>query len=290
MRALARVIDRFCYRRPRFGIPGLIRYVVFGTGIVYLFGLMDTTQALYALLAFSPADILNGQVWRLFTFVFVTLGQQPWWMILMLYVSFMLGTSLEQSWGTAKFTIYFLLNMVVLAAVGMLAHLLLPWHFSFSIWAFVNGTYLHIFMFLVFATLYSDAPFRFLFVIPMRGMWAGLISLGFLIYLLLWFFRFLFPANLIPLALFLVYFIFTWDIWGHRLRLRSRQRSSTVVNFNRAAKQVEKQRQQRSYTRKCAVCGKTDADNPDLEFRYCSRCNGYHCFCMEHINNHTHFQ
>ena len=44
------------------------------------------------------------------------------------------------------------------------------------------------------------------------------------------------------------------------------------------------------YTHKCTVCGKTDVDSPDLEFRYCSRCNGYHCYCQEHISNHTHIQ
>jgi len=39
---------------------------------------------------------------------------------------------------------------------------------------------------------------------------------------------------------------------------------------------------------KCSVCGVTDTDNPNMEFRYCSKCNGYYCYCMEHINNHTH--
>lgn len=51
------------------------------------------------------------------------------------------------------------------------------------------------------------------------------------------------------------------------------------------------QREQKNvpYTRKCAVCGRTDTDYPELEFRYCSRCQGYHCFCQDHINNHIHF-
>ena len=34
---------------------------------------------------------------------------------------------------------------------------------------------------------------------------------------------------------------------------------------------------------------RTDLTDPTLEFRYCSRCQGYHCFCAEHINHHTHF-
>ena len=42
------------------------------------------------------------------------------------------------------------------------------------------------------------------------------------------------------------------------------------------------------YRHKCAVCGITDADHPEMEFRYCSKCDGYFCYCMDHINSHVH--
>ena len=45
-----------------------------------------------------------------------------------------------------------------------------------------------------------------------------------------------------------------------------------------------------TYTHRCTVCGRTDASNPELEFRYCSKCNGYYCYCSDHINNHSHIQ
>ena len=48
--------------------------------------------------------------------------------------------------------------------------------------------------------------------------------------------------------------------------------------------------QQKGYIHKCAVCGKTDTDYPNEEFRYCSKCNGYYCYCSEHIHNHVHIQ
>ncbi|MBR5823519.1 MAG: hypothetical protein IKY67_05205, partial [Paludibacteraceae bacterium] len=48
--------------------------------------------------------------------------------------------------------------------------------------------------------------------------------------------------------------------------------------------------QQVAYNHKCTVCGRTDVSHPDLEFRYCSRCNGYHCYCQDHISNHTHIE
>ena len=45
-----------------------------------------------------------------------------------------------------------------------------------------------------------------------------------------------------------------------------------------------------AYTHKCTVCGRTDVSNPELEFRYCSKCKGYYCYCQDHISNHTHIQ
>ncbi|MFQ9748684.1 MAG: hypothetical protein ACLRYY_06955 [Anaerobutyricum soehngenii] len=42
------------------------------------------------------------------------------------------------------------------------------------------------------------------------------------------------------------------------------------------------------YRHKCAVCGKTELDDPNLEFRYCSKCNGNYEYCNEHLFTHTH--
>ena len=47
---------------------------------------------------------------------------------------------------------------------------------------------------------------------------------------------------------------------------------------------------EKPYRHKCTVCGRTDVTNPELEFRYCSKCKGYYCYCMDHINNHVHIQ
>ena len=67
------------------------------------------------------------------------------------------------------------------------------------------------------------------------------------------------------------------------------KRLQEVGNLLEYDSRIRREQQQKLYTHKCAVCGKTDVDYPELEFRYCSRCAGYHCFCSEHINNHIHF-
>ena len=60
-----------------------------------------------------------------------------------------------------------------------------------------------------------------------------------------------------------------------------------VINCDKAVL-TGKKAEQKNYTHKCTVCGRTDTDYPDLEFRYCSKCNGYYCYCIDHINNHVH--
>ncbi|MCL2842866.1 MAG: hypothetical protein FWE28_05280 [Oscillospiraceae bacterium] len=287
MKAIRRAIDRFCYKRPRFGVPNLIRFVVFGTALVYILGLMDTTGNLYSYLSFAPDYILRGQVWRLFTFLFVPFQTHPIFLVIVLYLSFTLGSYLEQTWGTAKFTIFYLLSVIVLIVTGMVLHLVTPTFLgTFSL---VNGYYIHILMLLVFTTLFPNLSFRFMFIIPMQAKWIGLIALGFLLFQLFQL-RWMFPLNLTPLILALVYFIFCGEtLWKH-LGFHNKRGTRSAINFKLAAKRVERERQSRDYTRKCAVCGKTDTAYPDMEFRYCSRCNGYHCFCMDHINNHVHFE
>ena len=39
---------------------------------------------------------------------------------------------------------------------------------------------------------------------------------------------------------------------------------------------------------RCAICGRTELDNPNLEFRYCTKCHGYYEYCQDHLFTHTH--
>ncbi|MBR5738900.1 MAG: hypothetical protein IKY02_02805, partial [Lachnospiraceae bacterium] len=39
---------------------------------------------------------------------------------------------------------------------------------------------------------------------------------------------------------------------------------------------------------KCAICGRTEKTNPELEFRYCSKCVGNYEYCMDHLYTHLH--
>jgi hypothetical protein len=39
---------------------------------------------------------------------------------------------------------------------------------------------------------------------------------------------------------------------------------------------------------KCAICGRTEKDDPTLTFRYCSKCAGSYEYCQDHLFTHNH--
>ena len=39
---------------------------------------------------------------------------------------------------------------------------------------------------------------------------------------------------------------------------------------------------------KCYICGRTELSNPELTFRYCSKCTGNKEYCQDHLFTHTH--
>ena len=41
---------------------------------------------------------------------------------------------------------------------------------------------------------------------------------------------------------------------------------------------------------KCAVCGRTELDDPTLEFRFCSKCEGNYEYCQDHLFTHQHIR
>ncbi len=40
----------------------------------------------------------------------------------------------------------------------------------------------------------------------------------------------------------------------------------------------------------CTICGITEKDDPEMEFRYCSKCAGAYEYCSKHLRDHQHIQ
>ena len=287
MSALSRWLDRFCYNHPNFGIPNLMKYIAIGNVAVFLLDMFSTQISLTTLIGFYPGLILRGEIWRLFTFIFVPINSHPIWFVFSLMLYYFLGTTLERQWGTARFSLFYGLGVALNILVGFAIYFAAGQPLGILS---ANMYYVNMSLFFAFATLYPDTQFMIYFIIPVKVKWlAWLDAALFALEILGSLFSRQPLMALIPIVALFNYLVFFWDDLtgmvrrtGERAAYRSRPQT---INFKKAQKQVQ---QRRGYLHKCAVCGVTDADNPNMEFRYCSKCSGYYCYCMDHINDHTH--
>ena len=284
MRELNRKIDSFCLRHPRFGVPRLMLFIIIGNAVVWLFGMMDTTNTLYYMLRFDPALFCRGQIWRIVTFAFVPEAGSLVFLAISLYFYYFIGSALESAWGPGKFTIYYLSGMLVTALYSLIV-----WWIA-RVPLVVTPHWLNMSLFFAFATLWPDQRVLLLFVIPVKIKWLAWLDAAYFVYQI----AVCFAAGLVwqaflPVVAMLTYIVFCggWLIDIFRPG-RVKQRANTV-RFKSAARKAQQARASRPFTHQCAVCGRTNVSDPSLEFRYCSRCAGYHCFCADHINNHVHF-
>ena len=160
--------------------------------------------------------------------------------------------------------------------------------------------YLNLSLFLAYATLYPDSHFLLFFIIPVKAWIFALLDLALV---LVGLFTYPFPANLFSVISLANYFLFfgkdvlnvipaSWRANARRLfRKKTKQQKAKTVPFpNAGSYESSAARPKEPYTHRCTVCGRTDVSNPELEFRYCSRCKGYYCYCQDHINNHSHIE
>lgn len=268
-------IERFCYDHPNFGIRNLMMYVSIANVAFWVLGAINRPFLSY--LSFDPAAILHGQVWRLVTFMLYP-PSTGLLAFIAFYFYYWIGSTLEQYWGSGQFTIYFFSGVILTILYGFLIYFITGSNVR------LDSQYIYLSMFFSFAALFPDMQVLFMYIIPIKMKYLAIVDAVFFALAVI---TNPFPVNLLPLVAVLNFFLFCG---GDLLRsVRPARTSQSTVNFRRESRRIRREQQSKLYTHKCAVCGRTDADYPNLEFRYCSRCQGYHCFCIDHINNHIHF-
>lgn len=291
MKNLRTRFNRLCYKHRNKGIPNLMLYLSIGSALCYLMSAMAGNYTLYDWLYFDRELILQGQIWRLFTYPLTYgIGDSN---LLLVAISILcyysLGRAMENIWGTLKFNLFYLTGVVMMDVYCLI----------FGGQADVY--YLNLSLFLSYATLFPQSQFLLLFFIPVKAWIFALIDLLLVLWGLL---MYPFPYNLFSVISLANYFLFfgkdvlnvipmSWRINARRLFHKKPRKKSgpKVVSFpNAGSYEASTAKPKAPYTHKCTICGRTDVDAPDLEFRYCSRCRGYYCYCIDHINNHEHIQ
>ena len=289
MKNLRRQFDIYCYKNRNKGISNLMLYIVIGNAVVYLMSSMGNNSILYSLLCFNRNAILRGEIWRLITYPLTYQINNPLLMLISLFCYYSIGRAMENIWGTLKFNLFYITGVVLM-----------------DIYCLIFGgqasvTYLNLSLFLSYATLFPDVHFLLFFIIPIKGWFFALFDLAIVVVDL---FTLPFPYNFFSVISIANYFLFfgkdvlnviprSWRINTSRLfrkSPKSQPQKPKIIQFDAGSYEASKAAPAAPYTHRCSVCGRTDISHPDLEFRYCSRCKGYYCYCEDHISNHTHIQ
>ena len=286
MKELRRRFNRFCFKKRNKGIPNLMLYITLGAALLAVMNMIDPSGSLYYLMVFDRDAILQGQVWRLISYPLCYAGSLSLLSVLMMVCYYSLGRAIENIWGTFRFNLFYFTGIVLMDVYCMIFG------------GYADVEYLNMSLFLAYATLFPDAEFLIFFIIPVKAWILAVLDLA-LVFIGLFS---PFPYNLFGIISLGNYFLFfgkdwvnvfpaSWRINARRLGKKTRHPRSNVVPFNAAGSyQATHAKPKAPYTHKCTVCGRTDTENPGLEFRYCSKCKGYHCYCAVHISIHAHIE
>lgn len=276
----------------RYAISNLSLYLILCYGCGYLMNLIN--PAFLSYLTLDPYRILHGQVWRIVTWILVPPDSLDIFTIIMLYFYYSIGTSLERTWGTFLYNVYMFLGMIftVLGSFIAMGMSYLFWgdllavagaaqFFQMASYSF-STYYINMSIFLAFAATFPNVQVLLMFILPIRVKWLGVAYAVLLLYEFVNTWMVGKISIIASLLNFIVFFLMTRS--GLRMRMSPKQ----VKRRHDFQKEVRRAKPMSVAKHKCAICGRTSDEYPDLEFRFCSKCNGNYEYCQEHLFTHTH--
>lgn len=282
-----KLIDKLERKFGRFGIPNLTIYMI----VCYVIGyaLMIVNPGILNWLSLEPAYILRGQVWRLVTWVLYPPSTSGvlWFAIAVLFFYYPIGTSLERTIGTFKYTLYILSGVIFTILGAFILYFLLGG--NVLVGNVFSTYYISLSTFLAYAMCYPDMQVLLMFIIPVKMKWMAIFYVVIVVYEMIqyvmagaWYLVIPIVASLLN---FIIFYFGTKDF--------SRYNPKEIHRRNEFRRAMEPQGRMKSGSgsvtkHKCAICGRTELDDPNLEFRFCSRCNGNYEYCQDHLFTHTH--
>ncbi len=284
----------------KYAIPGLMRYVIALYALGTLLSYVAPNVLNYLILDFGM--VLHGQIWRLVTFLVSPPTNGLLFTLVMLYCYYSIGTSLEQLWGTFRFNLFFLMGM----GFHILASIVVYFLFGDSLTCGV--TFLNMSLFFAFVTEFPETRFLLFFIIPIKGKWLGYLNAAYFALIIIGGFASLFNPSIMyrlyntigiftypsyaVAALFSIMNYFVFYYMMRRAYRPSKAQKKVRKEFRTKSREAQAQARERQASgaprHRCAVCGKTEKDDPDMEFRFCSKCDGSYEYCMDHLYTHKH--
>lgn len=271
-------LDKMERRFGRYAIRNLTMYLLAGYAIGYL--LSFTMPQLLTYFTLEPALILKGQVWRLLSWVIIPPNDNIIFVIFMMLLYYSLGNTLESYWGAFRYNVYIFSGILFTVIGAFIVNGLIGGITGFG--SLYSTYYINMSIFLACASIMPDYQLLLYGIIPIKMKWLAILDVvllavdavqgGLII-------RIVIIASLLN---FIIFFFCNRNLRGHSPKQAARRK--------KFQKQIS--RPQNQYVggakHRCAVCGRTELDNPTLEFRYCSKCNGNYEYCQDHLFTHEH--
>lgn len=278
-------IDKLERKFGRFGVENLTMCVI----ICYVVGyfLAYFNPSLLSLLSLEPALILRGQIWRIITWVIYppSMSNVLWFVIAIVFFYYPIGTSLERTWGSFRYTLY-IFSGILFSVIG--AFILYFITGAYGIGSLFNTYYISLSVFLAYALSYPDMQILLWFVIPIKMKWMAIVYGVMVLYDMITYLRMGLWVYVVPIIAsllnFVLFFFSTRNMQRYNPKEVHRRRE-----FKKAVAQSRVNPATGGITKhKCAICGRTEKDDPNLEFRFCSKCNGNYEYCQDHLFTHQH--
>ena len=288
-------IDRLEKRYPNFGVSNLVIYVIAISGLGMLISMVNP-YIYYQYLSLDFYQIFHhGQVWRLITFLLCPSAGGSgssglFWFVIMAWVYYSIGSNLERIWGRFRFTLFYLSGIVMILIVTLAAYLIMGIVYpaqEVGIWLGMQVTleYVTESLFLAFALVFPDVQFLLFFIIPVKAKWLSIFYFALDAYQIIQgiMMKSYYPVALIVVSLINIFIFFFFAKGRPGMAAHARQ-TKRKAEF----KQKMHESKEKGPIHRCAICGRTELDAPELDFRYCSKCDGRYEYCSEHLFTHEH--
>lgn len=278
----------------RYAIPNLMYYII----ILYAFGFVLELFAgdfYYNYLSLNAYAILHGQVWRLITFLIQPPSTNLLFVVFTLYLYYMIGRELEYAWGSFRFNLYFFTGVLLHIVAAFLAYAVTGVSYP------VGTEYLNLSLFFAFAALYPNHQFYVFGILPIKVKYLAWIDAAYFVYAILQAFMPAYGGQILTGAIYqakaieafvsVLNFLFFFISMRNMRRFGPKEIRRKHV-YHKAVREGQRAAQASSNgaSHRCTVCGRTELDDPNLEFRYCSKCNGNYEYCQDHLFTHEHIK
>ena len=288
---------------------------VLGTILNYIF-----QDGFFQWICFDPERILQGEVWRLVSFVLFPYGggiSSLLFLALATYFTFEIGRALKQIIGEAKLNFYLVSGLIIEVILGFVYYFVMRSSPNLirnvGYVTYLNPANVYYMLFVLFAMLYPNAQFLMMFIIPVKGKWLVFITLGLLLLDVVeafvsaarigvgfgyaWILIVMIVAAVLAVLLAIAYIRNGGKLFksnpGDANRSTGASGHRTGSTWKKTAEKkaedpVRMRRPGQDFRHQCTVCGRTEKTNPELEFRYCTKCIGNYEYCSDHLYTHLH--